>query len=82
MDQLIAEHKSGKGWGAIAKAHNVKLGSMVSELKKSDEALEAKAKKADKGHRPDNGKDPSDRGEGRAGGAPGRGAGHGGGRGK
>ena len=81
MDQLIAEHKSGKGWGAIAKERNVKLGPMVSELKKSDEALEAKGKKADKGNK---GKDPSfsDESGARGAGAPGRAAGHGVGRGK
>ena len=26
VDQLIAAHKSGKGWEAIAKEHNIKLG--------------------------------------------------------
>lgn len=78
VGQLIAEHKSGKGWGAIAKAHNVKLGPMVSELKKSDEALEAKAKKADKGKGPSSAAAHS----GKDAGGPGRGAGHGGGRGK
>jgi hypothetical protein len=81
VDQLIAEHKSGKGWGAIAKEHNVKLGPVVSELKKSDQALEERAKKGEKGNK---GKDPSfnDERGARGAGAPGRGAGHGGGRGK
>lgn len=78
VDQLIAEHKSGKGWGAIAKERNVKLGPMVSELKKSDEALEARAKKAEKGKGPSV---TAERGAGGAG-SPGRGGGHGGGRGK
>lgn len=49
VDQLIAEHKSGKGWGAIAKEHNVKLGPIISEIKKSSHALEARAKGVDKG---------------------------------
>ena len=65
VDTLIAEHKSGKGWGAIAKEHNLKLGPIVSDVKKSNQALEAKAKqrehgreagkpaKADKGERPE-----------------------------
>lgn len=74
VDQLIAEHKSGRGWGAIAKEHNVKLGPVVSELKKSDQALEAKAKKGDPSFNDERGA--------RGAGAPGRGGGQGGGRGK
>lgn len=83
VDQLIAEHKSGKGWGAIAKERNVKLGPMVSELKKSDEALEAKAKKDEKGNKAAKA-EKADKGSSaeRGAGAPGRAAGHGGGRGK
>lgn len=89
VDQLIAEHKSGKGWGAIAKERNVKLGPMVSELKKSDQALEGRAKKAekgDKGNKADKAEKADkgssmERGAGGAG-SPGRGGGHGGGRGK
>ena len=76
VDQLIAEHKSGKGWGAIAKAHNVSLGPLVSEVKKSDQALEARAKKGD---RPD---ETGGRGGGPVGGGQGPGRGHAGGRGK
>lgn len=34
VDQLIAAHKSGKGWEAIAQEHNIKLGPMVSEAGK------------------------------------------------
>lgn len=89
VDQLIAEHKSGKGWGVIAKERNVKLGPMVSELKKSDQALEAKAKKADKGDKGDKGNkaakaDKADKGFSmeRGAGSAGRGGGHGGGKGK
>ncbi len=83
VDQLIGEHKSGKGWGAIAKERNVKLGSMVSELKKSDEALEAKTKKADKGNKAA-AADKADKGFSmeRGAGSAGRGGGHGGGKGK
>lgn len=86
VDQLIAEHKDGKGWGAIAKEHNVKLGPLVSEVKKSSRAVEAKAKKAEKEDEADHG----GKGKGHPGhdGGPGHGggAGHrggpGGGRGK
>lgn len=48
VNQLIAERKSGKGWGAIAKEHNVKLGPLLSEVKKSDHALKAEAEKVGK----------------------------------
>ena len=89
VDQLIAEHKSGKGWGAIAKERDVKLGPMVGELKKSDQALEAKAKKADKGDKGDKGNkaagaDKADKGFSmeRGAGSAGRGGGHGGCKGK
>ena len=83
VDQLIAEHKSGKGWGAIAKERDVKLGPMVGELKKSDQALEAKATKADKGNKAA-GADKADKGFSmeRGAGSAGRGSGHGGGKGK
>jgi len=83
VDQLIAEHKSGKGWGAIAKERDVKLGPMVGELKKSDQALEAKATKADKGNKAA-GADKADKGFSmeRGAGSAGRGGGHGGGKGK
>lgn len=48
VKQLIAEHKSGKGWGEIAKEYKVKLGPIISEGKKASEALEAEEKKAGK----------------------------------
>lgn len=48
VEQLIAEHKAGKGWGRIAREHNVKLGEVVSEVKKSRRALEATAEKGKK----------------------------------
>jgi predicted GIY-YIG superfamily endonuclease len=47
VDQLIAEHKSGKGWGQIARENKLKLGPILSKVKKSSQALEAEA---DKGH--------------------------------
>ncbi len=39
FDQIVAEHKAGQGWGEIAKANNLKLGSLVSAAKKSESAL-------------------------------------------
>jgi hypothetical protein len=87
LEQLIAEHKSGKGWGEIAKEHNVKLGPIVSEAKESSRALEAKTRKghkgdeADEGERVHRGGKPDKEGERPSfGGGPG--GGHGRGRGK
>lgn len=39
FDQIAAEHQAGRGWGEIAKANDLKLGSLVSAAKKSDSAL-------------------------------------------
>ncbi len=86
VSQLISEHKSGKGWGVIAKAHNVNLGGVVGEAKESARALEAKAQKGKKGDEGDKAGPPDvERGRG-AGGPPdlggGPGTGRGGGRGR
>jgi|GEM_PF-2502971 len=47
FDQIVALHKDGKGWGQIANEHNVKLGSIVSQAKRAEQAA-ARAKNADK----------------------------------
>lgn len=84
VEQLIAEHKAGKGWGAIAREHDVKLGPIISEVEKSDRTLEAKAKKAEKRRGgpevegEERGKGPGHPGrgqEGHPGGGPGKGRG-------
>lgn len=47
FDQIAALHKDGKGWGQIAKEHNVKLGPIVSQAKRAEKAAE-RAKNTDK----------------------------------
>ncbi len=47
VGNIVAAHQSGKGWGLIAKEHNLNLGALVSEAKKSAEAVD-KADKAAK----------------------------------
>ncbi len=39
FDQIAQEFKSGKGWGEIAKANNVKLGKVVSSAKRAGNEL-------------------------------------------
>ena len=41
FDQIAQEFKSGKGWGEIAKENNVKLGKVVSEVKRANKQLES-----------------------------------------
>lgn len=40
FDQLAQEFKSGKGWGVIARENNVKLGRVVSDLKRANKRAE------------------------------------------
>lgn len=40
FDEIVAEFKSGKGFGKIAKESDVKLGPIVSDLKRAEEAVE------------------------------------------
>jgi hypothetical protein len=40
FDTLSQEFKSGRGWGAIANENNVKLGSIIGQMKRSNQALE------------------------------------------
>ncbi len=39
FDEVAQEFKSGKGWGQIAKENNVKLGKVVSSIKRADNHL-------------------------------------------
>jgi hypothetical protein len=48
LDKIIAERQAGKGWGVIAHALNLKLGHVVSEVKKADKAADHVAGKPDK----------------------------------
>ena len=47
FDQIVALHKDGKGWGQIAHDNNVKLGPIVSQAKRAEQAAE-RAKNTDK----------------------------------
>jgi hypothetical protein len=40
FDQISAEHKAGKGWGAIANENHLKLGPLVSAARKSERGLD------------------------------------------
>lgn len=40
FDQVAGEFRSGKGWGRIAKENDVKLGRIVSDMKRSTRSLE------------------------------------------
>ena len=40
FDQIAQEFKSGKGWGEIAKENNLKLGKVVSDLKRANTQVE------------------------------------------
>lgn len=56
FDQIAALHRDGKGWGQIANEHNVKLGPIVSQAKRAEQAA-GRGKSADKptgGGKPDN----------------------------
>jgi hypothetical protein len=53
FEAIVAEKKSGKGWGAIARAHDVKLGPLMKAAKASEQGQKgrnaAAAAKAGKG---------------------------------
>ncbi len=40
FDQLATEFRQGKGWGQIAQENNVKLGTIISQVKRSSTAME------------------------------------------
>jgi len=44
FDEIVALKQSGRGWGWIAKENNVKLGPIVSRLKRADAAQKVKVK--------------------------------------
>jgi len=48
LDRIIAERQAGKGWGVIAHDHNLKLGRVISDVKKADTAATHIAGKPDK----------------------------------
>src|SRR5574341_1267800 len=39
FDQIVSEFRSGKGWGAIAREHDLKLGKLVSEVSTTHRAI-------------------------------------------
>lgn len=41
FDQVVAEFRHGKGWGAIAREHNLSLGKLVSEVKTSHTTMQS-----------------------------------------
>ena len=40
FDQISGEFRAGQGWGEIAKANNLKLGKVVSGLKRTNQQME------------------------------------------
>jgi hypothetical protein len=48
LDTILAERQAGKGWGVIAHDHNLKLGRVISDVKKADTAATHLAGKPDK----------------------------------
>jgi len=48
LDKVLAERQAGKGWGVIAHDHNLKLGRVISDVKKADTAAVHMAGKPDK----------------------------------
>jgi hypothetical protein len=48
LDQVVAQHQAGKGWGLIAKEHGLKLGAVQSGMKSASHAARAEAQKAEK----------------------------------
>ena len=48
LDKILAERAAGKGWGVIAHDLGLKLGPVVSEVKKAEKATEQIAGKPDK----------------------------------
>jgi hypothetical protein len=59
LDRIVAQRQAGKGWGVIAHDLGLKLGPVVSDVKKAGKATEQiagkpeKVAKADKGEKPD-----------------------------
>ncbi len=58
IDSIVARHQAGQGWGVIARDLGLKLGHVVSEVKKTEKhvadvshARSEKAEKAEKGDR-------------------------------
>jgi hypothetical protein len=49
FDQVVGEFRSGKGWGKIAKEHNVNLGQLVSDVRRSAHAVEAEGRRGERG---------------------------------
>jgi hypothetical protein len=49
FDQVVGEFRSGKGWGKIANERNVNLGQLVSDASRSAQAVEAEARRAERG---------------------------------
>ena len=45
---VLAQRQAGKGWGVIAREQGVKLGQIVSEVKKADKAVEQIAAKPER----------------------------------
>lgn len=41
FDEILATRRSGKGWGQIARENNVRLGEVVSRMKRSSNSVEA-----------------------------------------
>ena len=49
LDRIVTERQAGKGWGEIAHNHDLKLGRVISDVKKADTAAEhVAAGKSDK----------------------------------
>ena len=40
LDKIVAERRAGKGWGVIAQDMKLKLGDVVSDVKKADKAAD------------------------------------------
>jgi len=51
LDRIVTERQAGKGWGEIAHNHDLKLGRVISDVKKADTAAEHVA--AGKSDKPD-----------------------------
>src|SRR5256712_811204 len=49
LDKIVALRQSGKGWGVIAHELGVKLGRVVSEVKRAEKATDRVAGQAEKG---------------------------------
>jgi hypothetical protein len=47
VDKIVADRQAGKGWGVIAHQYGLKLGHVISEVKKADKAAEHIASKPD-----------------------------------